>query len=124
MATRFKPLDLDNPRLFGIGLSGIIGRSDKANLLDLAERCLNKGKVHLILDLSELSSMGGGGAAILADFQKRLNTSGGEAVFVGAGEVVRRFLKIKFEGLPLRFSHSTILKTFPQCSHMSRQTYH
>jgi response regulator RpfG family c-di-GMP phosphodiesterase/anti-anti-sigma regulatory factor len=103
MATRFKPLDLDNPRLFGIGLSGIIGRSDKANLLDLAERCLNKGKVHLILDLTELSSMGGGGAGILADFQKRLNTSGGEAVFVGAGEVVRRFLKIKFEGLPLRF---------------------
>jgi HD-GYP domain-containing protein (c-di-GMP phosphodiesterase class II)/anti-anti-sigma regulatory factor len=103
MATRFKPLNLNNPQLFGIGLTGIIGRSDKSNLLDLADRCLDKGKVHLILDLSDLSSMGGGGAAILADFQCRLNTAGGEAVFVGAGDVVRRFLKLKFEDLPLRF---------------------
>ena len=103
MATRFKPLNLTDSRLFGIRLSGIIGRSDKSNLLDLADRCLNKNKVNLILDLSDLSSMGGGGAVILADLQGRLNGSGGEAVFVGAGEVVRRFLKLKFEGLPLRF---------------------
>ena len=92
MATRFNPLNLNSPQLFGIGLSGIIGRSDKSNLLDLAERCLDKGKVHLILDLSGLSSMGGGGAIILADFQRRLNSEGGEAVFVGAGEVVRHYL--------------------------------
>ena len=103
MATRFNPLNLKNPQLFGIGLSGIIGRSDKSNLLDLAGRCLDKGKIHLILDLSELSSMGGGGAVILADFQRRLNSKGGEAVFVGAGEVVRHFLQLKFEDLPLRY---------------------
>ncbi|MEN8006728.1 MAG: HD domain-containing phosphohydrolase [Candidatus Krumholzibacteriota bacterium] len=103
MATRFNPLNLTSPRLFGIGLSGIIGRSDKSNLLDLADRCLKKGKVHLILDLSGLSSMGGGGAVILADFQRRLNSEGGEAVFVGAGEVIRHFLELKFEDLPLRF---------------------
>ncbi len=103
MATRFNPLNLKNPKLFGIGLSGIIGRSDKDNLLDLAERCLDKGKVHLILDLSGLSSMGGGGAVILADFQRRLTSEGGEAVFVGAKEMVRRFLKMKFEDLPLRY---------------------
>ncbi len=103
MATRFKPLDLKNSGLFGIGLSGIIGRSDKSNLLDLAGRCLDQGKVNLVLDLSDLSSMGGGGAAILADFQSRLNSAGGEAVFVGAGEVVRHFLKLKFDDLPLRF---------------------
>jgi HD-GYP domain-containing protein (c-di-GMP phosphodiesterase class II)/anti-anti-sigma regulatory factor len=106
MATRFKPLDLDNPQLFGIGLVGIIGRSDKSNLLDLADRCLDKGKVHLVLDLSELTSMGGGGAVILADFQRRLNSMGGEAVFVGAGEVVRHFLEPKFDDLPLRFFES------------------
>ncbi len=103
MATRFKPLDLNNPGLFGIGLVGIIGRSDKSNLLDLADRCLDKGKVNLILDLSELSSMGGGGAVILADLQRRLKSAAGEAVFVGAGEVVRHFLKLKFDDLPLRF---------------------
>ena len=103
MATRFQPLNLTDSRLFGIRLSGIIGRSDKSNLLDLADRCLKKNKVNLILDLSDLSSMGGGGAVILADLQGRLNESGGEAVFVGAGEVVRRFLKLKFEDLPLRF---------------------
>ncbi len=106
MATRFKPLNLKDSRLFGIRLSGIIGRSDKSNLLDLAERCLKKNKVYLILDLSDLSSMGGGGAAILADLQRRLNSAGGEAVFVGAGEVVQRFLNLKFEDLPLRFFDS------------------
>ena len=106
MATRFKPLELDHDQVFGIGLAGIIGRSDKSNLLDLADRCLDKGKVHLILDLSELTSMGGGGAIILADFQRRLDSAGGEAVFVGASEVVGRFLKPKFEGLPLRFFDS------------------
>ncbi|MCK9995946.1 MAG: HD domain-containing protein [Candidatus Krumholzibacteria bacterium] len=106
MATRFKPLELNNPQLFGIGLAGIIGRSDKSNLLDLADRCLDKGKVHLILDLSELSSMGGGGAIILADFQRRLTSAGGEAVFMGAKDVVRRFLEPKFDELPLRFFES------------------
>jgi len=106
MATRFKPLELKNPRLFGIRLTGIIGRSDKGNLLDLAGRCLDQGKVHLILDLSDLSSMGGGGAVILADFQRRLNSAGGEAVFLGAGEVVRHFLNLKFDDLPLRFFES------------------
>ena len=106
MATRFKPLDLDHGKLFGIGLAGIIGRSDKSNLLDLADRCLDKGKVHLILDLTELTSMGGGGAIILADFQRRLTSAGGEAVFVGASDVVSRFLKPKFEDLPLRFFDS------------------
>ncbi len=103
MATRFKPLNLKDDRLFGISLAGIIGRSDKSNLLDLADRCLDKGKIHLILELSELSSMGGGGAFILADFQRRLTSSGGEAVFVGAGDVIRHFLALKFDDLPLRF---------------------
>jgi HD-GYP domain-containing protein (c-di-GMP phosphodiesterase class II)/anti-anti-sigma regulatory factor len=106
MATRFKLLELDHDQLFGIGLAGIIGRSDKSNLLDLADRCLEKGKVHLILDLSELTSMGGGGAIILADFQRRLTSAGGEAVFVGASEVVRRFLEPKFDDMPLRFFDS------------------
>jgi HD-GYP domain-containing protein (c-di-GMP phosphodiesterase class II)/anti-anti-sigma regulatory factor len=106
MATRFKPLELENNALFGIGLAGIIGRVDKSNLLDLADRCLEKGKVQLILDLSEITSMGGGGAIILADFQRRLTSAGGEAVFVGASEVVIRFLEPKFDDMPLRFFDS------------------
>ncbi len=108
MATRFKPLDLEDPQLFGIGLVGIIGRSDKSNLLDLADRCLDNGKIRLVLDLSELTSMGGGGAVILADFQRRLSSVGGEAVFVGAREVVRHFLEPKFDDLPLRFFDSAL----------------
>ncbi len=106
MAARFKPLNLANPDLFGVGLSGIVGRSDKKNLLELADRCLEKGKVKLVLDLSELKSIGGGGATILADFQKRLQSQGGEAVIAGAGDVVQRFLVPKFADLPLRFFES------------------
>jgi len=103
MATRFKPLSLPDPTLFGISLEGIVGRSDKENLLDLAARCLEGGRVKLVLDLTELKSIGGGGASILADFQRRLVGSGGEAVFVGSSDTVKKFLGQKFEGLPLRF---------------------
>lgn len=106
MATRFLPLELHDPELFGVRLSGAVGRSDKANLLEMAEKCLANGKVHLILDLSDLSSIGGGGARILAEFQSQLVSHDGEAVFAGASETIRHFLAPKFEGLPLRFFHS------------------
>jgi anti-anti-sigma factor len=106
MATRFESIELNNPDLFGLRFSGAVGRSDKQNLLELVEKCLANGKIKLVLDLSDLSSIGGGGARILADFQKELQAQGGEAVVAGAGDTVRQFLAPKFEGLPLRFFHS------------------
>ncbi len=106
MATRFESIELNSPDLFGVRLNGAVGRSDKQNLLELVEKCLSNGKVQLVLDLSELSSIGGGGAQILADFQKQLQIEGGEAVVAGAGETVRQFLAPKFKGMPLRFFHT------------------
>ncbi len=106
MATRFLPIELENSDLFGVRFSGAVGRSDKANLLDLVDKCLANGKVHLVLDMSDLSSIGGGGARILADFQQQLVSSGGEAVIAGASETVRHFLAPKFDDLPLRFFHT------------------
>jgi len=103
MATRFLPIELQNANLFGVRLSGGVGRTDKANLLDMVEKCLSNGKVNLVLDLSELTSIGGGGARILADFQAELQKHNGEAVFVGASAVVRKFLGPKFADLPLRY---------------------
>ncbi len=103
MAIRYAALDLDEPRLFGVRLSGTVSRDDKQNLLALADRCLEHGKLHLVMDLSELGAIGGGGARVLADLQFTLAARGGEAVFVGAGPVVRRFLRQRFDNLPLRF---------------------
>lgn len=103
MAIRYASLELDDPRLFGVRLSGTVSRDDKQNLLALADRCLEHGKLHLVLDLSELGAIGGGGARVLADLQFTLAARGGEAVFVGAGPVVRRFLRQRFDDLPLRF---------------------
>lgn len=103
MAIRYTPLELDEPQLFGIGLSGTVSRSDKQNLLALADRCLERGKLHLILDMTALTALGGGGARVLADFQLSLTSRQGEAVFVGAGKTVRRFLRQRFDDLPLRF---------------------
>ncbi|MFT5233862.1 MAG: hypothetical protein ACI9UQ_001904, partial [Candidatus Krumholzibacteriia bacterium] len=103
MATRFLPIELQDPDLFGVRLSGGVGRADKDNLLDMVQKCLAKGKVNLVLDLSELSSIGGGGARILAEFQTELQKHDGEAVVVGASAVVRKFLAPKFEKLPLRY---------------------
>ncbi|RLA36568.1 MAG: hypothetical protein DRQ64_10005, partial [Gammaproteobacteria bacterium] len=106
MATRFLPIELKNTDLFGVRLSGAVSRTDKQNLLDLGAKCLDNGKTNLVLDLSELSSIGGGGARILADLQKQLIDSGGEVVVAGAGATVRQFIAPKFAGLPLRFFQS------------------
>jgi anti-anti-sigma regulatory factor len=103
MAIRYTPLELDEPLLFGIGLSGTVSRADKQNLLALADRCLERGKLHIILDMTGLTAIGGGGARVLADFQLSLTSREGEAVFVGAGKTVRRFLRQRFDDMPLRF---------------------
>jgi anti-anti-sigma regulatory factor len=103
MAIRYSSVDLGGADLFGICLSGTVSRTDKQNLLALADRCLARGKLHLILDMTALTALGGGGARVLADFQLSLTSRGGEAVFVGAGKTVRRFLLQKFDDLPLRY---------------------
>ena len=102
MATRFESLPLTDQRLFGVRIHGAFGRGDRQRLMDLAGRCLEKGKTHLVFDFGDLDSLGGGGAIVLADLQRQLVEQGGEAVFVAPGEVIRRFLQSKFEGLPLQ----------------------
>ena len=109
MAIRYSSLDLGGADLFGICLSGTVSRTDKQNLLSLADRCLARGKLHLILDMTALGALGGGGARVLADFQLSLTSRGGEAVFVGAGKTVRHFLRQKFDDLPLRFFPSVAI---------------
>jgi HD-GYP domain-containing protein (c-di-GMP phosphodiesterase class II)/anti-anti-sigma regulatory factor len=102
LATRFEPLDLGESAAFGIRLQGAFGRGDRRRLMELAARCLEKGKTQLVLDCRELDSLGGGGATVLADLQRRLLERGGEVVFVAVGGVIHRFLQAKFDGLPLR----------------------
>ncbi len=89
--------------MFGVSLAGSVSRSDKTALQELAQQAMSRKKVQLVLDLSHLSSLGGSGARVLADFQRRLIALGGEAVFSGVGPVVRRFLDGKFDDLPLRY---------------------
>ena len=101
MATRFQSIELKNPGIFGVQLSGTVSPGDKKLLIELVDKCLDKDKVHLILDFSQVKTMGGGGASVLAGFQQKLVAENGEAVFVGAGEIVRNFLEQKFDGLPL-----------------------
>jgi len=103
MAIKFQSLKLNNPDLFGISLTGSVSRSDKSALQELADQAMSRSKVQLVLDLSHLSSLGGSGARVLADFQRQLLAAGGEAVFAGVGTVVRHFLDGKFNDLPLRY---------------------
>jgi anti-anti-sigma regulatory factor len=102
VATRFAPLVLKQPDLFGVRLTGSIGRTEKKWLEQLAVRCLKSDKIRIIFDLAELESIGGVGAAVLAELQRKLIEAGGGMVFVGAGSVVKRFLLQKFTDLPLR----------------------
>jgi anti-anti-sigma regulatory factor len=97
----FEPLKLPDASLFGVRVSGTIGRRDRQRLLELADRCLEKRKTHLILDLTVLATLGGVAAGILADLQRRLVEQGGVLVFVGANDVIRHFLENRFGDLPL-----------------------
>jgi anti-anti-sigma regulatory factor len=97
----FEPLKLPDASLFGVRVSGAIGRRDRQRLLDLADRCIAEQKTHLILDLTVLATLGGGAAGILADLQRRLIEKGGVLVFVGASDVVCHFLAKRFGDLPL-----------------------
>lgn len=103
MATRFEPLKLAHPGLFGVRVAGTVGPGDRDRLHELADKCLERGKLRVVLDLAQMSALGGGGARALADFQERLVAAGGEAVFCGANDLVGRFLAQKFTSLPLRF---------------------
>ncbi len=102
MAIQFQNLTLQDKDLFGVSLTGTVSRSDKGALQELAEQAMKHGKVHLVLDMSDLTSLGGAGAGVLAGFQQRLLDRGGEAVFAGVRPTVRRFLNSKFGDLPHR----------------------
>lgn len=102
MPLSFEPLKLPDAALFGVRLSGAIGRRDRQRLLDLADRCLEKHKTHLILDVALLATLGGSAAGILADLQRRLLEQGGTVVFVGANDVICHFLTKRFVDVPLR----------------------
>ncbi|MCP4571209.1 MAG: STAS domain-containing protein [bacterium] len=101
MATHFEPLKLARDDVFGVRLSGSVTRRDKDRLQELAEKCLDRGHQQVLLDLSELDTIGGGGAKALAQFQKRLVEAGGGTYIVGAGEVVKHFLTQSFADVPL-----------------------
>ncbi len=103
MATRFEPLKLAHPALFGVRVAGTVGPGDKDRLRELADKCLERGKLRVVVDLAQMTAVGGGGARALADFQQRLVDAGGEAVFCGASDLVSRFMEQKFSSLPLRF---------------------
>ncbi len=103
MAIQFQSIQLEDKRLFGVSLSGTVSRTDKTALQELADQAMSRKKVNLVLDLSQLTSLGGSGARVLADFQKKLISVDGEAVFSGVGTVVRHFLDGKFQDLPLRY---------------------
>lgn len=102
MAIRFESLELGDPGALGIRLRGAYGRGDGHRLRNLADRCIQSQKSRLVLDCRDLDSLGGRGAAVLADLQRRLRDRSCELVFVAVGEVIGRFLEQNFVDLPLR----------------------
>ncbi len=103
MAVQFKPLKLENTELFGVRMSGSMSRGDRDRLKELADKCLENGRVNLVLDMSELGSMGGGGARMIAELQERLTAAEGRTLITGAGHTVKRFLDQKLAGKPVKY---------------------
>jgi anti-anti-sigma regulatory factor/GAF domain-containing protein len=89
----FSPLKLDAPGVFAVKVEGNLGTRQKAAVESLIDRCVDTGKTKVILDFSELGSLGGAVATSLASFSERLETTGHELQIVGASDVVQSFLR-------------------------------
>jgi HD-GYP domain-containing protein (c-di-GMP phosphodiesterase class II)/anti-anti-sigma regulatory factor len=103
MALQFKPLKLENTDLFGVRVSGTVGRGDRDRLKELADKCLKNEKVKVLLDLSGVGTMGGGGARMITELNDRLAEADGGAFIAGAGDTVRRFLDRNTPDKPLDY---------------------
>ena len=97
----FELIQTPDPEIFAIKISGHLTPRQRSVVEQLIEKCRQTGKQKVLFDFTNLESLGGGVAQILGEFASELAKEGCPPWFVGAREIVRKFLTARFdEGEP------------------------
>lgn len=97
----FELIQAPDPEIFAIKISGHLTPRQKGVVEQLLTKCRETGKNKVLFDFTELESLGGGVAQMLGDFSVEVGKNGSPPYFVGARDIVRKFLSARFtEGEP------------------------
>ncbi len=88
----FTKVPCDDPEVTIFGISGSLGPRARPYLNRLMEECRQRDLRLVILDLSEVESLGGGTAQLLNEFAVERDAAGLHTAFVVVSPIVRSFL--------------------------------
>ncbi len=93
----FEHIRTDDPEIFAIRIAGHLTPRQRGVVEQFIAKCRETGKRKVLFDFSELESLGGGVAQTLGEFAMELEKEGNPPCFVGAREIVRKFLTARFK---------------------------
>ncbi|RKZ12904.1 hypothetical protein DRQ53_00760 [bacterium] len=93
----FESFRTDDPEIFAIRISGHLTPRQKSSVEQIIEKCRELDKRKVLFELSNLESLGGGVAQTLGGFAGQMAAEGKAPCFVGARDIVRKFLRARFK---------------------------
>ena len=91
--TKFERIDSGRPDTAVFKVTGRLGFHENGKIKRLVDECLKRDFKHVVFDLSEVSSLGGGVAKIFREFVRVYEEKGNEVKFVVVKDVVNEFLQ-------------------------------
>ena len=91
--TKFERIDSGRPNTVVFKAIGKLGFHENGKIKRLVDECVKRDFEHVVFDLSEVSSLGGGVAKIFREFVQEYEEKGNEVRFVVVKDVVNEFLK-------------------------------
>jgi HD-GYP domain-containing protein (c-di-GMP phosphodiesterase class II)/anti-anti-sigma regulatory factor len=91
--TKFDRIDAGIPGVAAFRIEGKLGFHENAKIQRLVEECMKREFRAVIVDFSELSSLGGGVAKILREFNEAIEARGGRVNFVVTNDIIAQFLQ-------------------------------
>jgi anti-anti-sigma regulatory factor len=89
----FTRIPCNDPEVTVFGISGSLGPRARPYLERLIQECLRREMPRMVLDLSDVDSLGGGSARLLNEFAQRRAKGGDATVFRVISPTVRGFLR-------------------------------
>lgn len=99
----FTNLRHPDPEVLMVRIEGHLGTRQCVVVQSLIDKCREKRKTKVVLELSGLTSLGGQVASLLGGFAGELRRQGHPLCLVGASDVVRSFLRARFEDVEPTF---------------------
>ena len=91
--TKFDRIDVGIPGIAAFRIEGKLGFHENSKIQRLVEECVKREFRAVIVDFSELASLGGGVAKIFRDFSETIASRGGRVNFVVTNDIIAQFLQ-------------------------------